>query len=141
MPEHHVIRSLAARNPALFYESELAARAALGYPPFGQLVSLRVTGTRDEVVAAAADRWAGLLGIEVAKAADEKIPTAIQLLGPIPAIPARLRGRFRRQLVVKGEDGARLREAVRRTLATMEADGRAGKLRYDVDVDTVSLLG
>lgn len=141
MPEHHVIRSLAARNPALFYESELAARAALGYPPFGQLVSLRVTGTRDEVVAAAADRWAGLLGIEVAKVAGEKIPTAIQLLGPIPAIPARLRGRFRRQLVVKGEDGARLREAVRRTLATMEADGRAGKLRYDVDVDPVSLLG
>ena len=100
-----------------------------------------MTGTRDEVVAAAADRWAGLLGIEVAKAAGEKIPTAIQLLGPIPAIPARLRGRFRRQLVVKGEDGARIREAVRRTLATMEADGRAGKLRYDVDVDPASLLG
>ena len=42
---------------------------------------------------------------------------------------------------VKGEDGARIREAVRRTLATMEADGRAGKLRYDVDVDPASLLG
>ena len=141
MPEHHVIRALAARDPRVFYESELAARGALGYPPFGQLIGLRVTGIREDAVAAAADHWAGLLRVEFTKAPGEQKPLAFQLLGPIPSLPPRLRGRFRRQLIIKGEDGSRLREAVQQTLMIVEGESRAGKLRYDVDVDPRSLLG
>ena len=44
------------------------------------------------------------------------------------------------QLAVKGLDGAALRQAVQATLAEMEKGGRAGGLRYDVDVDPQSLL-
>ena len=44
------------------------------------------------------------------------------------------------QLAVKGLDGAALRQAVQTTLAEMEKAGRAGGLRYDVDVDPQSLL-
>jgi primosomal protein N' (replication factor Y) len=141
MPDHHVIRALAAHDPSMFYDSELAARAALGYPPSGALIGLRVTGIRDETVATAAEHWATVLRLEIKKAAGEKRPSSIQLLGPIPALPPRLRGRFRRQLIVKGEDGPRMREAVRTSLVTMEAAGHAGKLRYDVDVDPTSLIG
>jgi primosomal protein N' (replication factor Y) (superfamily II helicase) len=141
MPEHHVIKALGTRDPWIFYKSELAARAALGYPPFGRLIGLRVSGIREEAVVAAAERWAGLLRAEFTKAVGEKMASAIQLLGPIPTLPARPRGRFRRQLIVKGEDGSRLRGAVHRTRVTMEGESRAGKLRYDVDVDPVSLLG
>ena len=132
VPQHHVIRALAERNPAIFYENELAAREALGYPPFGRLIGLRVSGTKEELVEAAAARWAALL-----KEAHSPNTT---VLGPIPATPARLRGRFRRQLVVKGPDDAALRDAVRMTLADMEKGSRAGSLRYDIDVDPQSLM-
>jgi len=44
------------------------------------------------------------------------------------------------QLAVKGLDGEALRQAVQATLAEMEKGGRAGGLRYDVDVDPQSLL-
>ena len=64
----------------------------------------------------------------------------IEVLGPIPATPARVRGRFRRQLVIKGADAAALRQTVRMTLADMEKGGRAGGLRYDIDVDPQSLM-
>jgi primosomal protein N' (replication factor Y) len=140
MPEHYVIRALSTRNPAIFYENELAARAVLAYPPFGRLVSLAVTGTREDAVATAADRWAGLLQMEIRQAAGQPDAPVFQLLGPIPSVPPRRRGRFRRQLIVKGQDGTLLREAVRRTLIIMESDGRAGNVRYVVDVDPVSLL-
>lgn len=133
VPQHHVIRALAERNPSIFYESELAARQALGYPPFGRLIGLRVSGTKEELVDAAATRWASLLRTPPPS-------TQIEILGPIPATPARVRGRFRRQLVVKGSDGTALREAVRMTLAEMEKGGRAGGLRYDIDVDPQSLM-
>jgi len=130
VPEHHVMRALALQDPSVFYESELAARKALGYPPFGRLIGLKVIGKREDLVEAAAARWGELL----------KTEGGIEVLGPIPATPSRVRGRARRQLAVKGTDEAALRNAVRTTLAEMESRGRAGGLRYDVDVDPQSLL-
>ncbi len=132
VPQHHVIRALGERNPSIFYESELAARQALGYPPFGRLIGLRVSGTKEELVETAASRWAALLK-------EERSPD-MAVLGPIPATSARVRGRTRWQLVVKGTDAAALRRAVRATLAALEKTSRAGGLRYDVDVDPQSLL-
>ena len=135
VPQHHVIRALAERTPSIFYESELAARQALGYPPFGRLIGLRVSGTKEELAEAAATRWAGLL-----RSAGSTSASAVEVLGPIPATPARVRGRFRRQLLVKGTDESALRQAVRATLAEMEKTSRAGGLRYDIDVDPQSLM-
>jgi primosomal protein N' (replication factor Y) len=145
VPQHHVIRALAARDPSIFYESELAARQALGYPPFGRLIGLRVSGTKEDLVDAAAARWAALLrkagkvGVGGALPVGPP-PTMMTVLGPIPATPARVRGRFRRQLVAKGTDGGALRQAVQTTLAELEKTSRAGGLRYDIDVDPQSLL-
>jgi primosomal protein N' (replication factor Y) len=133
VPQHHVIRALAECNPSIFYERERAARQALGYPPFGHLIGLRVSGTKEDLVDKAAARWAALLRARTPS-------TLMDVLGPIPATPARVRGRFRRQLVLKGPEGAPLRQAVNATLAEMEAASRAGSLRYDIDVDPQSLL-
>jgi len=66
---------------------------------------------------------------------------SVQVLGPIAATPARLRGRIRWQLIVKGTDDAAMRHAVKTTLTQMESAGRTGGLRYDVDVDPQSLMG
>jgi len=134
--QHHVMRALALSDPSVFYEDELSARAALGYPPFGHLIGLRVSGTREDLTAEAAARWASLLRAESkAEARGE-----LEVLGPIPATPVRLRKRFRWQVLVKGTDDAAVRDAVRATLLEMESHGRAGGLRYDVDVDPQSLL-
>jgi len=136
VPQHHVIRALAERDPRFFYDNELAARKALGYPPFGQLIGLRVSGTKEERVETAATKWATLLRAESERAR----PAHFEILGPIPATPFRVRGRVRWQLVVKGPDGTALRQAVQATLAELEKAGRAGGLRYDIDVDPQSLL-
>ena len=135
-PQHHVMRALAQYDPSIFYKSELSSRAALGYPPFGHLIGLRISGTREDLVASAAARWAAWLRTESASSSG----TGIEVLGPIPASPPRLRNRFRWQLMVKGKDDVALRQAVRATLAELESGGRAGGLRYDIDVDPQSLL-
>src|SRR5438874_5710434 len=119
VPHHHVIRALAERDPRLFYDNELAARKALGYPPFGQLIGLRVSGTKEERVETAAKRWATLLRTHIPSPGAPIAATVamghgegegggestINVLGPIPATPFRARGRVRWQLVVKGTDG------------------------------------
>ncbi|TLY19042.1 MAG: primosomal protein N' [Nitrospirae bacterium] len=157
VPHHHVIRALAERDPRFFYDNELAARKALGYPPFGQLIGLRVSGIKEERVETAAKRWAELLRSHIPSPSrghgeQSHIPSpsmgegegggdsTINVLGPIPAVPFRAHGRVRWQLVVKGTDGTALRQAVQSTLAELDKAGRAGGLRYDIDVDPQSLL-
>ena len=136
VPQHHVIQALTHQDPAIFYKTELADRAALGYPPFGRLIGLQVSGTREEPVAAAAARWADLIRREKATTPGN----SLEVLGPIPASPPRLRKRFRWRLLVKGRDEAALRQAVRATLKEIETASRAGGLRYDIDVDPQSLM-
>jgi primosomal protein N' (replication factor Y) len=140
VPEHHVMRALALRDPSVFYENELSARASLGYPPFGRLIGLRVSGTKEDLVEAAAIRWATLLRDATSKLTTQNSSRTLEVLGPIPASPFHLRKRYRWQLAVKGPDGDALRQAVRASLPEMESKGRAGGLRYDVDVDPQSLL-
>jgi primosomal protein N' (replication factor Y) len=136
MPQHHVMQALRQQDPAIFYKAELADREALGYPPFGRLIGLQVSGTKDELVASAAARWTDL----IRRTKTATTGSRIAVLGPIPASPPRLRKRFRWRLLVKGRDAAALQQAVRTTLTDIETDSRAGGLRYDIEVDPQSLL-
>lgn len=134
LPDHHVIASIASGDPARFYEQELAFRQALGYPPFAHLISLCVSGKTEPAVRAAADRWAAAV-----KAHGAKQSGAITVLGPIPAAIERLRGRHRRQILVKSLDGEAARRSVRATLETIEAGKESRGLKFDVDVDPLEL--
>jgi primosomal protein N' (replication factor Y) len=127
-PEHPVMRALVAGDREAFYESEIAAREQLGYPPFGRLASLIVAASDR----AAAETYARRLAAEAPH--DE----AVRLLGPAEAPLALVRGRYRFRLLAKSARGfdlsAYLREWVER------APKRTGSLRLDVDVDPQSFL-
>src|SRR5207302_10858429 len=57
-PEHPVMRALAAGDREAFYASEIALREATGYPPFGRLASLIVSGPDKHAAEAHARRVA-----------------------------------------------------------------------------------
>ncbi len=103
-PEHYAIRPVARHDYESFYAEELGHRAALGYPPFGHLAFVLVSGAHESEAAEAAAR--------LALAAEP--PPGVELLGPAPAPLPRLRGRHRFQLLLKGADEGAVREAARR---------------------------
>jgi len=134
LPDHHVIASIAAGDPAQFYEQELAFRRALGYPPFAHLISLCVSGKTEAAVRAAAERWAA--GV---KDQGKKHPGALTVLGPIPASVKRVRGRHRWQILVKSPERAQAQQSVRATLEQIEAGKESRGLKFDVTVDPMEL--
>jgi len=111
-PEHYAVKPVRRHDYEAFYAEELSHRAALGYPPFGALAHAIVSGPDAETTHAAAQT--------LALRAEPEPGT--ELLGPAPAPLARLRGRHRFQLLVKGADV----EAVRRTAIRLR--GAAAKL-------------
>jgi primosomal protein N' (replication factor Y) len=103
-PGHYAVRPVRDHDYEAFYAEELSHRAALGYPPFGRLVRA-VVNAGDE---AAAREAAEQLATAARSVAD------CEVLGPAPAPLARLRGRHRFHLLVKGSDSDAVHAAARR---------------------------
>jgi primosomal protein N' (replication factor Y) len=109
-PGHAAIRPVRDHDYESFYAEELGQRAALGYPPFGRLVQAVVAGSDAETTLAGAQTLA-------AAAAALAGPGEPEVLGPAPAPIARLRGKHRYQLLLKGADAEKLHAAAKRVVA------------------------
>jgi primosomal protein N' (replication factor Y) len=123
-PRSAPIAAAAAHDYRSFYEHEIAHRRRAGYPPFSRLVRLVYRDRKQDRGLAEAGRVAADLRTErdVSGSADPDV------LGPMPAFIARMRGHYRWQIVVRGRAPARLVERVRL------GEG------WSVDVDPVDLL-
>src|SRR5690606_25497451 len=153
-PTHYAIAPVRSHDYEAFYRAELAHRAALAYPPCGRLVHVLVSGPEEAAAAARAARLADVArraaeraaGAPAAAADDRQAgppageaDLAAEVLGPAPAPLARLRDRFRFQLLVKGRDEKRVL-AAGRALAEAAAAAETGGLRVVVDPNPVNML-
>jgi primosomal protein N' (replication factor Y) len=125
-PESPAIRRASEYDYAGFMEDELAAREAMGYPPFGRMLLLRLSGAKQDAAREAADLVAGALSGPLSV-------HGVRILGPAPSPIARVKRRFHYQiLLVMPPDLAvgdlfpellrPLRERVRKLGARLEAD-------------------
>jgi primosomal protein N' (replication factor Y) len=130
VPNHYAIRPVREHDYEAFYAEELGHRAPLGYPPFGHLAHLVVSGPDEAETAAAAD---GLAAAARAAAAP-----GVEVLGPAPAPLARLRGRHRHQVLLKGPDRSAVREAARALAAA--AARLPAALQASVDLRPYNML-
>jgi primosomal protein N' (replication factor Y) len=131
LPEHYAIRPVLDHDYETFYRAELRERAALGYPPTGELAHAVVSGSDPEQAQAGAQR----LAREIAEPA---AAAGVEVLGPAPAPLAKLRGRHRFQILLKGRD----REAVHGVAGRLlDAAARLPRgLRVGVDVAPVNMM-
>jgi len=134
-PAHPSVVAAAHHDHAGFMAGELARRRALGYPPFARLVNLRLDG-RD---AAAVERAARELGAGLRRDARPLGLDETAVLGPAPAPLARVRGRHRWQVLLRGSDVRAVRALARAASARAPAFRRA-RVRLVIDVDPYSML-
>jgi len=128
-PRHYSIQLACRQDYPSFYERELQFRRAMRYPPFVSLVN---TVVRARTFAGAMDDAAEI----VQRARDADRAGHLRVLGPAPPPLGRLRGEYRAQLLIKGENRKEIRRALLAALA-----GRADlQRRVVVDVDPLSVL-
>lgn len=147
-PDHHALRAAQAHDYEGFYATEARFRRELGYPPFGHLVALRIEGLDVASVTAAAHALAQRVK-EAARLAGNDRRDAVQVLGPVEAPLARLRGRHRWQILLKCASRGPLHAVARAALEWKDGPDRHGEdhpsapdkgLRIIVDVDPQSML-
>jgi primosomal protein N' (replication factor Y) len=124
-PDADAIQAAARHDSAGFLAAELRRREALSYPPYAHLVRVEVTAAN----AGSADTAVN----ELHELLSPGIPPEAALLGPAPRF--RLRGRERRQLLVKAPERAPAVAAVRAAVDEMAAKRRLRGVSLSVDVD------
>ncbi len=129
-PTHYSIQLACRQDYPAFFDRELRFRQAMRYPP---VVSLVNTIVRARTYTAAMDDAASLVD---RLRRQDAAGRAYRVLGPAPAPLGRLRGEYRVQLLMKGPNRRRMREALQAALAARPDLAR----RVVVDVDPVSVL-
>ena len=132
-PDHPAITAACRDDATGFAERELAERRDAGYPPFTRLATLLLTGANEEQVEAASEALAEAI-------APQAEAHSVRVLGPAPQALARLRGKYRWHLLLKGGGAPALRAVVARGLEWAESKARPSAVKVVADVDPVEVL-
>jgi len=137
-PDHYAIVTARDHDYASFFQRERELREQLGYPPFSYLACLRLQGNNSETTANMSQRVArGARGVL------ERWPkrgSEIQVLGPAEAPLAKLRGKYRWQILVKCKRAELLHYFLREMDALTRKVLRGSGVSLIVDVDPYQML-
>ena len=124
-PDHYAVAAAANQDYAALFRTEIAARHQQGNPPFNRLIHLLYQDTNPTACQQQAITAARLLRQRI----HAQGLTDVQVIGPAPGIPERVRGRYRWRLILRGRNLHRFLEGV-------ELPARD----VTIDVDPVHLL-
>jgi len=108
-PENAVISAMKNGDRNAFLENEIDARKLLQMPPFGRLAALILSGKKEEKVLAVAH--------ELAKKAP--FIKGVEILGPVQAPIALLRGKYRYRFLIKTPKTFKLQQMLKSWLSSV----------------------
>jgi len=142
-PGHVLLQTLAPESPCIrkasehdyggFMEEELAAREAMGYPPFGRMLMLRLWSARQDAAREAADAVAAALSGPLAA-------HGIRVLGPAPSPVARVKRRFHYQILLVMPAAFPVAEVFPDLLPPLRERVRKLGARLEADVDPYQMM-
>ncbi len=131
-PDHYALTMAASHDYEGFYEMESAFRKEAGYPPFSHLALVCLSGTAERVLERGAEDAARTL-----RGLRSMHQVRVEILGPAPAPLAKVRGRFRWQILLKSAS----RPELKRLLSLFRDQWKPpSNLRTNIDVDPVDTL-
>ena len=99
-PTNYAVQAAAAQDYGLIYEREIQFRQQQANPPFNQLAHMVYLHTNVGACQREAERMGHSLRHRVAVLG----LTDIDVLGPSPALPERVRGRYRWHIIIRGRN-------------------------------------
>jgi primosomal protein N' (replication factor Y) len=135
-PDHYSILRAKDHDYIGFYQEEIQFRKALEYPPFSRFINFRLAGNSEKRTKAMAEEM-GNNGQALLKKGYGK---GIEILGPSAAPFAKMRGKFRWQMLAKGKNPPLLHQFAKGLATRMEVQLREKGVYLDIDVDPVFIL-
>ena len=125
--DHPVMCALLVQDPSLFLALEKESREMYGFPPYGRLAAVILSGRQAPEV----EKAARALAAVIPRVKD------IEVLGPVPAAMSRLKGQYRWRFLVKSPRTLKLQAFLKRWRA---AAALPAHIRFQIDVDPYSFV-
>ncbi|HEY8766131.1 MAG TPA: primosomal protein N' [Dehalococcoidia bacterium] len=103
-PDHYAIQAAADHDYHSLFEREIEFRRRMGYPPFGRLVRMTFAHTGAEY----AQRHAAMMASRLREEQERLGVPNLDILGPAPAFVPRVRGRWRWNVILSGDEPSSL---------------------------------
>jgi primosomal protein N' (replication factor Y) len=132
-PESPCVRKAAEHDYEGFMEEELGQREAMGYPPYGRMLMLRLWGTRQDAAREAADAAARQLVGPLAA-------HGVRVLGPAPSPIARVKRRFHYQILLVAPPGLSFPEVFPDLVRPLREAARKAGVRLEADADPYQMM-
>jgi primosomal protein N' (replication factor Y) len=130
-PDHYALKHAQNHDYKAFYEEEIEFRKALQYPPFGRIINLRLSSVKKDALI----EEARLLG-KSAKKLSALRGNIAEIIGPAESPLAKIRGRYRFQMLIKGKDINALHQIARELISKH----RNSHVRVTADVDPENFM-
>ena len=126
-PDHEALAALAAGDRERFISAELGLREALLLPPYGKLAAVIISGEDLSKTEGLAKKF-----VSLAPRAD-----GVEILGPSEPPIGRLRGRYRRRLLVQAEPSVNLPKYMQTWRKRLKLPS---KYKLQIDIDPQSFM-
>ncbi|MBW2624841.1 MAG: primosomal protein N' [Deltaproteobacteria bacterium] len=137
-PEHYSIRFARRHDYSGFFKEEMAFRQELGYPPYLRLILFHLAGNVEEKTLEAAQKLAAKCQ-ELLQQRPEFL-RELQMLGPVAAPLARVKGKHRWHLLLKSKKSTPLLEVGRQLVNWGYGEFKGFGVNLTADVDPISLI-
>jgi len=127
LPKHYCLKAIESKDPNIFYEEELNSRRELDFPPYKHLCLVKLRGKKEENV----KEKSTTLFDKINKHAHNNKSIKIVFLNP--AQPAKLRGNFYWQILVKGNSSPKVVNFLKLQLKNFRHSG----IIVTVDMDPI----
>ncbi|MBI2917486.1 MAG: primosomal protein N' [Chloroflexi bacterium] len=97
-PQHYAVQAAATHDYGALYDREIAFRQTYNYPPLSRLIRLLYSSYGERSSQQTAQRLARSL-----RESREASGQALEVLGPAPAYPPRVRGQYRWHILLRGQ--------------------------------------
>ncbi|AZR72967.1 primosomal protein N' [Anoxybacter fermentans] len=132
-PEHYSIKAAKNHDYDLFFHEEIGFRKEILHPPFSQLINIIIQDEVEKLVIEEAHRLANLF----TKRIGPDVP--IEVSGPAPAPLARVRGKYRWQIILRSREGELLRRICQEVMKIYYNEQKSSVV-VSVDVDPIGIL-
>lgn len=136
-PENNVIRLAARQDYEAFYESEIAIRKYMKYPPFCDICSVMFI-SKDEAKASLCSR--AFLDDVRALALGEYAGLKLIVLGPMPPRVAKVNDKYRFRLLIKCKNDKKLRSMISTLLISYGKKREFSDITLTADINPSSLI-
>jgi primosomal protein N' (replication factor Y) len=136
-PDHYIFKYVGLHDYLGFYNQEIRFRRILKYPPFSRLINCLFQGNQETEIIQVVEKISRFLRKETQ---ENNWNSSLEILGPVPAPIARIKGRYRWHMLLKGENLRILHEAAGLIQEAGKRFLKGTGVQIILDVDPVDML-